>query len=131
MKKWKVVFQIKVPKINPETASKNTTKRKRELKQAIINQIGKNYSNFKKRTLRNEILVDVCYYLYQSDTTGDSKKDLDNLIKILFDVLKIDMGNEKGLGLITDDSWIYEVKAKKIIINDPNKTGLDLKISYR
>lgn len=131
MKKWKNVFQIQIRGINPETASRNSTKRKRELKNAIIDEIRKKYSSYKKRTLRNEILVDVRYLLYHSDTTGDSKKDLDNLLKILFDVLKKDMGNEKGLGFITDDSWIYEVKAKKIIINDPEKTGLDLKISYR
>ncbi|MBC8502401.1 MAG: RusA family crossover junction endodeoxyribonuclease [Nitrosopumilus sp.] len=131
MKKWKNVFQIQIRGINPETASRNSTKRKRELKNAVIDEIRKKYSSYKKRTLGNEILVDVHYLLYHSDATGDSKKDLDNLLKILFDVLKKDMGNEKGLGFITDDSWIYEVKAKKTIINDPNKTGLDLKISYR
>ena len=39
MKKWKVVFQINVPKINPETASKNKIKRKQELKKAISKKI--------------------------------------------------------------------------------------------
>jgi len=41
------------------------------------------------------------------------------------------MGKEKGLGLIKDDFQIFEVKCKKIIINNPKMTGLDLKISYR
>ena len=129
--KWKIVFQKEIRGINPETASSKSTKRKKELKSAIIKEISSDYEKFRGKTLGNEILVDVCYYLHKSDSIVDSKKDLDNLLKILFDVLKINMGKEKGLGLIKDDSLIFEVKCKKIIINNPKKTGLDLKISYR
>jgi Holliday junction resolvase RusA-like endonuclease len=131
LKKWKIVFQKEIRKINPETASSKSTKRKRELKSAIIKVIGSDYEKFQGRTLGNEILLDVVYYLYKSESIVDSTKDLDNLLKILFDVLKINMGKEKGLGLIKEDSQIFEVKCKKVIINNPKKTGLDLKISYR
>jgi len=131
MKKWKIVFQKKIRGINPETASSKSTKRKRELKSAIIKEIGSDYKKFRDKTLRNEILLDVIYCLYKSDSIVDSTKDIDNLLKILFDVLKINMGKEKGLGLIKDDFQIFEVKCKKIIINNPKMTGLDLKISYR
>jgi len=129
--KWKIVFQKEIRGINPETASSKSTKRKRELKSAIIKEISSDYEKFREKTLGNEILVDVCYYLYKSNSIVDSKKDLDNLLKILFDVLKVNMGNEKGLGLIKDDSQIFEVKCVKKIINNKKNTGLDLKISYR
>ena len=129
--KWKIVFQKEIRGINPETASSKSTKRKRELKLAIIKEISSDYKKIQEKTLGNEILVDVCYYLHKSNSIVNSKKDLDNLLKILFDVLKVNMGNEKGLGLIKDDSWIFEVKCVKKIINSQKNTGLDLKISYR
>jgi len=129
--KWKIVFQKEIRGINPETASSKSTKRKRELKSAIIKEIGSDYKKIREKTLGNEILVDVCYYLHKSNSIVDSKKDLDNLLKILFDVLKVNMGNAKGLGLIKDDSQIFEVKCVKKIINNQKNTGLDLKISYR
>ncbi len=131
MKKWKIVFQKEIRGINPETASSKSTKRKRELKDAISKKISSDYEEYRAKTLGSEILLDVIYYLYKSESIVDSTKDLDNLLKILFDVLKINMGKEKGLGLIKEDSQIFEVKCKKIIINNPKKTGLDLKISYR
>ncbi len=131
MKKWKIVFQKEIRGINPETASSKSTKRKRELKDAISKKISSDYEEYRAKTLGSEILLDVIYYLYKSESIVDSTKDLDNLLKILFDVLKINMGKEKGLGLIKEDSQIFEVKCKKIIINNPKKIGLDLKISYR
>ena len=65
MKKWKIVFQKKIRGINPETASSKSTKRKRELKSAIIKEIGSDYKKFIDKTLRNEILLDVIYCLYK------------------------------------------------------------------
>ena len=65
MKKWKIVFQKKIRGINPETASSKSTKRKRELKSAIIKEIGSDYKKFRDKTLRNEILLDVIYCLYK------------------------------------------------------------------
>lgn len=132
---WKIALQIEIRNFNPETASKNKIKRKQELKNAISKKIGKNYDKILKRVIGRELLIDVCYYFYQSDTTGSSKKDLDNLLKILLDVLSVNMVNgqdkKRGLGFVGDDSKVFEIQARKKIINDEKKTGLDLKISYR
>ncbi len=49
--KWKIVFQKEIRGINPETASRKSTKRKRELKSAIIKEISSDYEKFRKKTL--------------------------------------------------------------------------------
>ena len=132
---WKIALQIEIRGFNPETASKNKIKRKQELKKAISKKIGKNYDKILTRVFGRDLLIDICYYFYPSDATGSSKKDLDNLLKILLDVLSVNMVNgqdkKRGLGFVGDDSKVFEIHAMKKIINDEKKTGLDLKISYR
>ena len=132
---WKRVLAIKIRGFSPETASKNRVKRKQELKKAISKEIGKNYKKNRDKLFGKEILIDVCFYLYLSNATGSSKKDLDNLLKILLDVLSKNMVNgqdkSSGLGFLEDDSKVFDIHAKKIIVNDKKSTGLDLEISCR
>ena len=40
-------------------------------------------------------------------------------------------GKEPGLGLLKDDSYVFCINCEKKIVNNPEKSGLDLKISYR
>jgi Holliday junction resolvase RusA-like endonuclease len=133
--KWKIAVQTGIRNFNPETASSNKLKRKKELKKALSIEIGKQYQKILKRVRGRELFINVCFYLYQSDQMGSSKKDLDNLLKIVLDVLSVNMVNGQkkmaGLGFLKDDSQVFKVYCEKIIINDPKKTGLDLKISYR
>ena len=75
--KWKIVFQKEIRGINPETASSKSTKRKRELKEAISKKIGPDYEKHRGKTLGNKILLDVIYYLYKSESIVDSTKDLE------------------------------------------------------
>ena len=132
---WKIAVQKDIIGFNPETSSSNRVKRKKELKKAISKVIGKQHQKLQEKLIGNELFIDVCFNLYQSDQISNSKKDLDNLLKILLDVLSVNMVNGqdelRGLGFLSDDSKVFEIHCKKKIINDPKKTGLNLKISYR
>ena len=132
---WKIALQEDIIGFNPETASSNRVKRKKELKKALSKKIGKQHQKILKRVAGRELLIDVCFNLYLSDQISNSKKDLDNLLKILLDVLSVNMVNGqeklKGLGFLKDDSQVFEIHCKKKIINNPKNAGLNLKISYR
>ena len=129
----KALEEIHIRNFIPETASKDSIKRKNALKRVIGAKIGKDLPKIRERTLNRLLLVDVTYRLYVDKNSGSSKKDLDNLLKILFDVLSKNMVNgqesKKGLGIMKDDSFIYEIKAKKIEVNSKKEQGFDLMIS--
>ena len=129
----KAMEEIKIRNFTPETASKDSIKRKNALKRVIGAKIGKDLLKIRERTLNRLLLVDVTYRLYVDKNSGSSKKDLDNLLKILFDVLSKNMVNgqasKKGLGIMIDDSFVYEIRAKKILVNEPKEQGFDLMIS--
>ena len=129
----KAMEEIKIRNFTPETASKDSIKRKNALKLVIGAKIGKNLPKIRERTLNRLLLVDVTFRLFKGDNSGSSKKDLDNLLKILFDVLSKNMVNgqesKKGLGIMMDDSFIHEIKAKKIEVNSKKEQGFDLMIS--
>lgn len=125
--------EIKIRNFPPETASKDTIKRKNALKLVIGTKIQKDLHKIQERTLNRPLLIDVTYRLLKGDNSGSSKKDLDNLLKILFDVLSKNMVNgqnsRKGLGIMIDDSYIHEIKARKIEVNSKKEQGFDLMIS--
>ena len=133
---WKIALPTtEIRNFNPETASSHKIKRKKELKKAISKKIGKQHQVILEMVRGRDLFIDVCFYLYQSEQTGTSKKDLDNLLKILLDVLSVNMVNgqdkKRGLGFLRDDSQAFKIHCEKKIINNPKNTGLDLKISYR
>lgn len=61
---------------------------------------------------------------------GRTKKDLDNLLKIL-DVLSVNMVNGqdpvKGLRIVRDESDIRQIKCEKHLVNSPKKEGSGMK----
>ena len=81
------------------------------------------------------MFVNVHYYLLKSEDVGSSKKDLDNLLKILFDVLSVNMVNGQkpinGLGIMRDDSAIEKIECEKTEVISPEKVGLSLMISKK
>jgi len=132
--KWYVVLEkIKIRNFKPLTASKGTIKRKHGLLDILKKEIGKDLSKIQKRTRNHALFIDVCFYLYLSKEQGSSKKDLDNLLKILLDVLSDNMvhGQKpiKGLCLMKDDSYVSKIKCEKIIVNSKEQEGIDLLIS--
>jgi len=134
LKKWNVVLEkIKIRNFEPLTGRKGTVKRKQDLAGRLEIEIGKDLPKIQKRTRSHPLFVDVCFYLYLSNEEGSSKKDLDNLLKILFDVLSDNMvhGQKpiKGLSLMKDDSYVQKIKCEKIIVNSKERAGIDLLIS--
>jgi len=132
--KWQVVLEkIKIRNFKPLTAGKSKIKRKQELLELLEPAIGKDLAKIQKRTRMHPLFIDACFYLYLSEEEGSSKKDLDNLLKILFDVLSDNMvhGQKpiKGLCLMKDDSYVHKIKCEKIIVNSKEREGIDLLIS--
>ena len=131
--KWEIVLpKIQIRDFNPVTASRKKVERKKDLRKRLEDEIGSNLPKIRKKTFGHPLFVDVCFYLLESKKLGKSGKDLDNLLKILFDVLSDNMINGqnpiKGLGLMKDDTFIYKIKCDKKI-NSRSRRGIDLKIS--
>jgi len=131
--KWEVVLPtIEIPDYTPVTAnSKKRVERKKELYRKLKKAIGSDLTKIKKLSKKYPLTIDVHYYLLESSKSGKSKKDLDNLLKILFDVLSVNMINGQdpieGLGLMVDDTYVYKIKCEKTE-NFKGREGFDLKI---
>jgi len=131
---WEPAFrEIKIRKFNPGTSSKRKIERKNLLKKEIMSEIGKDLKKVQNRCKKRPLLIDVRFYLYYSDEQGRTKKDLDNLLKILLDVLSVNMINGQnpieGLGIVMDDSDIRKITCEKQIVNSTEGEGIDLQIS--
>lgn len=131
------LLELAVRGFIPASSGKNITERKIQLRDIIRVQnpgIDKMTEKCRDRLLS----IDVCFYLYNGSTeAGRVKKDLDNMMKIICDVLPEYMvgdGTEKighaGLGLISNnsDDSIYEIHCFKKLVNDIKDEGIDLKI---
>jgi len=86
-----------------------------------LNLIGKDLKKVQSRCKKRPLLIDVRFYLYYSDEQGRAKKDLDNLLKILLDVLSVNMINGQNplecLGIVMNDSDIHKIICEKQIVN--------------
>ena len=93
-------------------------------------EIGAAREKVKDKTLR----IDVEFRLWKgSDKTTNTraKKDLDNLLKPVLDVLQTSLNTQKtepGLDLIEGDESVHEINARKIIVDDENDEGIRIVI---
>ena len=126
--------QIEIRGFNPATSGKKVVEKKKKLMKALEQRIY-DLQTVRERCKTRSLSVDVHFYLYnKSRETGRSKKDLDNLLKILCDVLPEHMiandkeSEMKGLGLIQDnnDDSIFEIHCTKTLVEDERQEGLDL-----
>lgn len=128
--------KIFVKKFKPKTVQKGkeTTKRKKELKEAFVKQNPK-ISELQEKCKGKKLSINVTFYLNENTPDKTSyKKDLDNLLKILMDVIKEEMDdNEKkvGLGLVikNKDEEIFEIICHKEFVSSDDDEGIDLEIS--
>ncbi len=130
-----ILFKTSITDFEPKTAGHgDEVKRKVELRDAILKEIKDH--DARKNCRGKDLSLDVCFNLYQ-DPKQSSKyeKDLDNLLKILLDVLPEHIDNTEkrnfGLGLIDDnnDYRIFEIHCKKRLVSDITQEGLDIEIS--
>ena len=127
-----VISKIEIRGFNPHTSRINSIERKITLRDEIRLKMGQNLKKVLDCCRSKPLSIDVCFYLFHDDDLGRSKKDLDNLLKILLDVLDTNMVNGQdpieGLGLVTDDSYIYKIKCEKVFVNSCEREGMDLQV---
>jgi len=128
--------KIKVRKLTPATPAGYIVERKKDLYTAISAKIP-NIDELRQKSLGKKLHLEVCFYLNaETGVEGDIQKDLDNLLKVVFDVLPqhfTDENNEptEGLGLIEDksDYMIFEINASKKFVKTHDDEGYDIEIS--
>jgi len=126
--------KISVPGFEPKTAKPGEeVKRKIELRDYILKKID-NLSEIQQACKNIEkFSINVKFYLWGgSKEDGRTKKDLDNLLKIVCDVLADYMDSEEtnpGLGIMRTDNSIHEIHCSKDIIDNENDEGMDIEIS--
>ena len=82
------------------------------------------------KTLR----IDVEFRLWRGSektTNTRAKKDLDNLLKPVLDVLQTNLNTQKtepGLDLIEGDESVHEINARKTIVDDESDEGIRIVI---
>lgn len=128
--------KISIKKFKPKTVKKGkeTTKRKQELQEAFVKQ-NPNLRKLQDDCKGKKLSINVTFYLNKNTPDKTSfKKDLDNLLKILMDVIKEEMDdNEKktGLGLVikNKDEEIFEIICHKEFVSNEDNEGIDLIVS--
>jgi len=134
MKMKKSLGKISLRDFEPKTArSQKEVKQKNELKKEIETKETKKLLKIKKSCEgKTKFALDVKFFLWDgSGVEGRAKKDLDNLLKVVFDVLPEYMDTNKkypGLGFMQNDKMIHEVYATKKIVKKKKDEGLDIKI---
>ena len=136
MKDSVLLPKIEIRNFTPVTPSGDYVTSKKTLKRLILEKIS-DIDEIKQKTLGKKLFLEVCFYLNdQTGMDGDSQKDLDNLLNVIFDVLPQHFSDEKnelidGLGLIEDksDYMIFETHVSKKFVNVHEKEGFDIEIS--
>jgi len=136
MNEGEMLGEISVRKFKPKTVKTGieTTMRKMELQEAFVKQ-NENLSKLQDKCKGKKLSINVTFYLNTNTPDKTSyKKDLDNLLKILMDVIKEEMDdNEKniGLGLVIEnrDEEIFEIVCHKEFVTNEDDEGIDLVVS--
>jgi Holliday junction resolvase RusA-like endonuclease len=104
---------------------RDTGDKQGKLRTAIMERVSQNeLAKFKEALKGRLVTITLGFFLWKGSTkTTNTRavKDLDNLMKIIFDVLG---KGQQGLGLLEDDSYICEVYAKKELVEDSSEEGL-------
>jgi Holliday junction resolvase RusA-like endonuclease len=111
---------------------------KSRLREKILEEIERNALNLSelKAGLKGRLLsIDVEFFLLEGPaeiTNTRFKKDLDNLVKPILDVLQVRLNSttkeDLGLGLLEGDEYVCEIHAKKSLVHDPADEGVRITI---
>jgi len=106
-------------------SGKDVGEKQTKLRSAILERVSQEELAKFKEALRGRLVtITLGFFLWKGTpktTNTRAVKDLDNLMKILFDVLG---KGQQGLGLLEEDSYICEVYAKKELVDDVSEEGL-------
>jgi len=128
--------KISVRRFKPKTVKTGieTTMRKMALQEAFVEQ-NENLSELQDKCKGKKLSINVTFYLDTNTPDKTSyKKDLDNLLKILMDVIKEEMDDHEkkiGLGLVIEnrDEEIFEIICHKEFVTNEDDEGIDLVVS--
>ena len=120
-------------KFEPKTSkTKKDVARKIELRNKIRGSRS-NLPQIRKNCKKKKIRLKIKFYLstQQEKNVAKYSKDLDNLLKIVLDVLPKYMDNKKenkGLGIIENDNLVYAISAQKVFVISDVEQGIDIEI---
>ena len=132
-----ILGEIHAKPFIPLTAqSKEDVARKIELRDFIKNNVSSLDDAISSCREKDKVSVEICFSLYNGVKNDVSRydKDLDNLLKIVLDVLPDYMDNkaenrETGLGIIKNDKQVFEIHSYKKFVQDKSQEGIDIIIS--
>lgn len=131
-------FAVTVLGFQPMSASKGKGKRlakKKELVNKILSEAGEEVAVAHHHLFEERVRVRVKFLLWDGKegvTDTVRKKDLDNLLKMVFDALQpyVDgQGRVAGLDLIKTDENIFGAEASKELVKEESQAGLILEVS--
>jgi len=106
-----------------------TTARKKELRNALVQHITEDELNLAREKIKDRLVkIFVGFSLWKTPPVkSDTRwiKDLDNLLKMLLDVLGSD---KQGLHLFNDDTYICEIQASKQLVAQEEEEGYLIRI---
>src|SRR5437879_12061164 len=98
-----------------------------KLRNAILERVTQaELAKFKEALKGHLVTITLGFFLWKGSTkTTNTRavKDMENLMKIIFDVLG---KGQQGMGLLEEDSYICEVYAKKELVEDQAAEGLGI-----
>jgi Holliday junction resolvase RusA-like endonuclease len=121
-----ILFDLTIASFEPLTPGngQNVIEKKEKLANAIKERLSKDDLENLRRQLEGKLVaITVVFLLWKGSSTVTNTrpvKDLDNLLKIFFDVLK---NGPLGLGIIEEDSYIGEVYATKQLVSREEDEG--------
>ena len=122
----KILFDLTITPFEPLTPGngQNTSEKKEKLANAIKERISQENLERLRRQLDGRLVgITVVFLLWKGSpnvTNTRPVKDLDNLLKMVFDVLR---QVPQGLGIIEEDSYIGEVYATKQLVSKEEDEG--------
>lgn len=125
--------KISLRKFEPKTSkTKKDVSRKIDLRNKIRGSRS-NLPQIRNKCRGEKIRLKIKFYLSKQREENVSKysKDLDNMLKIVLDVLPEYMDNSKknrGLGLIDDDNSVYAISTEKVLVDDDADQGIYIEV---
>ena len=120
----KTILDINVVPFEPATAGQNLAEKEVGLKKAIMERVKPDeLAELAKNRADRLVTLTVLFFLWKGSpkvTNTRSVKDLDNLLKIVLDVLKL---GPQGMGIIEEDSYVCEVYSAKSLVDTEAEEG--------
>ncbi len=121
----KTILDINVVPFEPATGSgQNVAEKEAKLKKAITERVKPDeLTQLAKNRADRLVTLTVIFSLWKGSpktTNTRAVKDLDNLLKIVLDVLKL---GPQGLGIVEEDSYVCEVYSMKQLVDDEKEEG--------